>query len=182
MNIYKEFCKETFNPSGVLTDFALCYKENFNFGYDVVDRIADEEPEKPALVWRGPDDEEHVFSFREIKQWSNRAANIFISQGIKRGDKLMVVLKRHYEYWFVAVALHKIGAVLLPVTHMLTEQDFQIRIRLSCPKAIIVTPQDSVAEKVRNAAFRENADCLLCTVQENREGFINLTDQMLQAP
>ena len=84
MNIYREFCKETFDPSGVLTDFNLCYKENFNFGYDVVDRIADEEPEKPALVWRGSDDEEHVFSFREIKQWSNRAANIFISQVIKR--------------------------------------------------------------------------------------------------
>ena len=181
MNIYREFCKETFDPSGVLTDFSLCYKENFNFGYDVVDRIADEQPEKTALVWHGSDDEEHVFSFREIKQWSNRAANILISQGIKRGDTVMVVLKRHYEYWFVAVALHKIGAVLLPVTHMLTENDFQIRIRLSNPKGIIVTPQDSVAEKVRNAALRENAGCLLWTVKENREGFINLTDQMQQA-
>ena len=182
MNLYKEFCNETFDSSGVLTDFDLCYKENFNFGYDVVDRIADEEPEKTALVWRGSDDEEHVFSFLEIKQWSNRAANIFLSKGIKRGDKVMVVLKRHYEYWFVAVALHKIGAVLLPVTHMLTEQDFQIRIRLSCPKGIIVTPQDSVAEKVRNAAVRENAVCRMWTVQENREGFSNLTEQMKQAP
>ena len=120
MCVYKKYCHETFDKAGRLTKFALTYPQNFNFGYDVVDEIATAYPDKRALVWCNTNNEERVFSFADIKRYSNKVANVFLNAGLKRGDKVMVILKRHYEYWFVAVALHKLGIVLIPATHMLT--------------------------------------------------------------
>lgn len=109
MSIYKKFCSEIFGQNGELEKFTLQYEDDFNFGYDVVDAIADETPDKRAIVWCNTENEEHIFTFGDIKRLSNKAANVFMSQGIKKGDRVMAILKRHYEYWIVAVALHKMG-------------------------------------------------------------------------
>ena len=176
MSIVQNFYKETIDENGCLTDIETHWPENFNFGYDVVDAIAEEEPEKRALVWCNTENEEHIFTFADIREQSNRAANALLKAGIKKGDRVILALKRHYEYWFICVALHKIGAILIPVTHMLTTEDFIYRIRSAKVNAVICTPMDGVPGKVRKAVEELKADCRLWTVKETAEGFENFTE------
>ena len=97
MCLYKQYCNEIFDENGRLKKITLDYPDNFNFGYDVVDKIAEETPEKRALVWCNVEGEEHIFSFADIKKYSNQMANVFSNAGIGRGDRVMLILKRHYE-------------------------------------------------------------------------------------
>ncbi len=181
MSIYSEYCKETVDENGSLVDIEINYPDTFNFGYDVVDAIASRTPDKRALVWCNIENEEHIFSFDDIRRASNKVANIFLASGIKRGDKVMVALKRHYEYWFVAVALCKIGAVIIPVTHMLTVSDFKYRFSCAEIKGIVVTPQNGVAANVIDALKDSKEAPTLWTVQENIDGWRNLTEEMKDA-
>ena len=175
MSIYRNFCRETFDENGNLTHFDLQYPDNFNFGYDVVDAIAAETPDKTALVWCNTEGTERIFSFADMRRLSNRAANVFSQAGVRRGDRVMVVLKRHSEYWVTAIALHKLGATMIPATHMLTVDDFVYRIRCSQARAIVCTPQNHVPAKVRQALQQTDTDCLLWSVQQDVDGFMNLS-------
>lgn len=107
MQLYKNFCRETIDENGSLIDFELAFKDNYNFGYDVVDELARLTPNDKAVVWTNPDKEERVFTFADIANLSNKAANVFKKYGIQKGDKVLVILKRNYEYWYIAPALHK---------------------------------------------------------------------------
>ncbi|MBQ8831206.1 MAG: AMP-binding protein [Oscillospiraceae bacterium] len=178
MSVYKNFCHEITDEKGDLKKITLDYPDNFNFGYDVVDKIADETPQKRAMVWCNVEGEEHIFTFGDIKKYSNKMANVFTKAGIGRGDRVMLVLKRHYEYWFAAVALHKIGAVMIPATHMLTVHDFVYRIKASNVRAIVCTAQDEVPEKILKALKETETKALLWSVQAETEGFDNLTAAM----
>lgn len=178
MSIYQKYCTEIIDERGSLEKFSLTYPDNFNFGYDVVDALAEETPDKAALVWCNTENEEHVFTFSDIRKYSNQMANVFHRAGIARGDRVMLVLKRHYEYWFAAVALHKIGAVMIPATHMLTVSDFVYRIKASKVKAIVCTPQNEVPEKVKAAVQEAGGAAKLWCVQSDAEGFENLTAAM----
>lgn len=100
MSIYQRFCTEVMDSQGNLEKFTLRYPENFNFGYDVVDVMAEETPDKTAIVWCNTENEEHIFTFSDIRKYSNQMANVWKKAGIARGDRVMVILKRHYEYWF----------------------------------------------------------------------------------
>lgn len=175
MSIYKRFCTELFDENGNLKKLTLNFKENFNFGYDVVDAVADETPEKRAMVWCNTENEEQEFTFADIKEYSNKIANVFKKAGITRGDRVMVILKRHFEYWFVAIALHKLGAVMIPATHMLTVNDLVYRLNASKVKAIVCTSQNEVPEKIRKATEKAEISPLLFSVQKDVEGFENLT-------
>lgn len=182
MSIYKKYCREHFDEQGNLTKFEFAYPENFNFGYDVVDELAAEFPDKKALVWCNTANEEHVFTFADIQKNSNRVANVLKSKGIKKGARVLVVLKRHYEYWFVAVALHKLGAVLIPATHMLTVKDFEHRISASRADAIICTPQNDVPENIKAALKNiKKTPLLWCVQSDGMDGFANLTKEMQTA-
>lgn len=181
MSIYQKFCKEVTDNEGNLKSISLDYPENFNFGYDVVDAVADTEPQKTALVWCNTENQEHIFSFSDVKKFSNQMANVFKKSGLKRGDRVMVVLKRHYEYWFAAVALHKLGITMIPATHMLTVNDLVYRIKASKVSAIVCTAQNDVPEKIKSALEKAQTTCTLWTVQTNAEGFRNLTDEMQSA-
>lgn len=182
MSIYKQYCNEIVDENGRLQKLTLEYPDNFNFGYDVVDKIADETPEKRALVWCNVEGEEHIFSFADIKKYSNQMANVFRSAGIGHGDRVILILKRHYEYWFAAVALHKLGAVMIPATHMLTVSDFVYRIKSSKAKAIVCTTQNEVPEKITAALKEANMTAKLWCVQKDADGFENLTEAMREAP
>ena len=182
MSIYKQYCNEIVDENGRLQKLTLEYPDNFNFGYDVVDKIADETPEKRALVWCNVEGEEHIFSFADIKKYSNKMANVFKNAGIAKGDKVMLVLKRHYEYWFAAVALHKLGAVMIPATHMLTVSDFVYRLKSSKAKAIVCTTQNEVPEKITAALKEADMTAKLWCVQKDADGFENLTEAMREAP
>lgn len=181
MSIYQKFCKEVTDNEGNLKSISLDYPENFNFGYDVVDAVADIEPQKTALVWCNTENQEHIFTFSDVKKFSNQMANVFKKSGLKRGDRVMVVLKRHYEYWFAAVALHKLGITMIPATHMLTVNDLVYRIKASKVSAIVCTAQNDVPEKIKSALEKAQTTCTLWTVQTNAEGFRNLTDEMQSA-
>lgn len=181
MSIYQKFCREIVDECGNLKRIQLDYPDNFNFGYDVVDVIAEETPDKRALVWCNTENEEHIFSFADIKEMSNKAANVFLKAGLRRGDRVMVVLKRHYEYWFTAIALHKLGITMIPATHMLTESDFVYRIKASRVQGIVCTSQDDVPVKIQAALKKTDVQCRLWTVQKQTEGFVNLTEEMKQA-
>ena len=181
MSIYQKFSKEILDEKGNLQKLTLEYPDDFNFGYDVVDAIADEAPEKTALVWCNTENEEHIFSFSDVKKYSNRMANVFRGAGLKRGDRVMLVLKRHYEYWFAVIALHKLGVTAIPATHMLTVSDYVYRIRMSKVDAIVSTPQNDVPEKLLAAVKEAGAECILWSVQKDAAGFRNLTVEMESA-
>ena len=95
--------------------------ENFNFGYDVVDAWAAEQPDKPALLWTNDQGECRQFTFADMKRYTDMTASYFQSLGIGHGDMVMLILKRRYEFWFSIVALHKLGAVVIPATHLLDQ-------------------------------------------------------------
>ena len=181
MSIYQKFCKEVTDNEGNLKSISLDYPENFNFGYDVVDAVADTEPQKTALVWCNTENQDHILTFSDVKKLRKQMANVFKKSGLKRGDRVMVVLKRHYEYWFAAVALHKLGITMIPATHMLTVNDLVYRIKASKVSAIVFTAQNDVPEKIKSALEKAQTSCTLWTVQTNAEGFRNLTDEMQSA-
>ena len=178
MSVYQKFCKEITDEAGNLTSLTLDYPENFNFGYDVVDAMADATPDKRALVWCNTENEEHVFSFADIKKYSNQMANVFLDAGLKRGDRVMLLLKRHYEYWFAAVALHKLGITMIPATHMLTVKDLVYRLKAAKVNGIVCTSQNDVPAKVLCALKQAEMTCKLWSVQRDIDGFENLSSAM----
>ncbi len=181
MSIYQNYCEEIFDEKQRLVDIQIHYPEDFNFGYDVVDAIANQTPQKRALVWCNTENEERIFTFEEISRLSNQAAHVFLKAGIKKGDRVLVALKRHYEYWPVTVALHKIGAVMIPVTHMLTVHDLIYRIRSAKVSGIICTPFNEVPQRIGEAITQTGWSCRLWSVQKDLPGFLNLTKEMESA-
>ena len=129
--------------------------ENFNFAYDVMDVWAQEKPNKTALIWTDDEENERFFTFGELKELTDQAASYFLSLGIGKGDMVMLILKRHYEWWISILALHKIGAIAIPATHMLTTHDIVYRNNRAGVKAIVCVGEDYVLEQI-TAAMSES--------------------------
>lgn len=149
-NLHKRYVEEAYDSKGVLSDFKVNIPEDFNFGYDVVDDIAVNDPDRRAMVWRNPEGEEHLFTFADMKKWSDKTANYFAEHGIGKGDYVMVILRRHYQFWFVATALAKLGAVMVPATFMLKEHDLVYRLNGASIKAVVCTTVGDIAQIVDN--------------------------------
>lgn len=149
-NINLRYVDETYNDQDQLETFSIKYPADFNFGYDVVDDIAEADPDRLAMIWCNPEGEKHKFTFGDMKYWSDKTANFLADQGIGRGDMVMVILRRHYQFWFVATALHKLGAVLVPATFMLKEHDLDYRLNGASIKALIATSLGDIAEVCDN--------------------------------
>lgn len=138
--------------SGALTGVSFRNTEHFNFGFDIIDAIAAKCPDKLALLHLDADKNERRFTYRDLKTAANRCVNYFRSLGIGRGDKVMLVLKRHYQFWFAMIALHKLGAVAIPATSQLKEHDFTYRFDAAGVDAILATADDGVPACVDSAA------------------------------
>lgn len=149
-NINLRYVDETYAPDGQLETFSVHYPDNFNFGYDVVDDIAMNDPDRRGMIWCNPEGEEHIFTFADMKRWSDKTANFLVDQGIKRGDYVLVVLRRHYQFWFVATALAKIGAVMVPATFMLKEHDLEYRLNGASISSIICTSVGEISQIADN--------------------------------
>ena len=134
-----------------MANFKINVPERFNFGYDVVDRWAEKEPDKKALLWTNDQGKVIQFTFADIKRESDKTAAFFASQGIGRGDMVMLILKRHYQFWFSIVALHKLGATVIPATHLLTEKDIIYRCEKAGIKAIVASGDEIVLNHINNA-------------------------------
>ena len=182
MNMASQFCRESFDSLGRLQRVRLHYPDNFNFAYDVADVLAQCSPDQRAIVWCNTENEEHIFTFSQLKAGSDRMASVFRTSGIQKGDRVMLVLKRHYEYWFAMLALHKLGAVAIPATHMLTADDFVYRFTAADVKAVVATPQNDVPYKIKAALEQLERPITCFTVQQDVDGFENLTKLTADAP
>lgn len=121
-DFYKRFVNEAFDENGVLNKFELDLPDNFNFSYDVIDELAANVPDKTAMQWVNEKGEEHIFTYKDLSEKSSQVANMMLAHGVKKGDFVMAVLKRHYEFWFLAYGLMKIGAILVPATCQLKKR------------------------------------------------------------
>ena len=162
-------CEE--DENGRLLNIHFENTEKYNFGFDCVDAIADKYPDKLAMIHLDMHEVERRFTFRQIKQESARVANYFTSLGIKKGDRVMLVLRRHYQFWFAMVALHKIGAVAIPATFQLKEHDFEYRYNAAHVKAIICTAFGDTAEIAERAAANCPSVQEKILVGDSREGW-----------
>ncbi|MCQ2480052.1 MAG: AMP-binding protein [Clostridia bacterium] len=147
-----KFITCTEDENGLLKSIDFSNTDKFNFGFDIVDAIAKKYPSKLAMIHIDKDKTERRFSFRDIKRASNQCANYFKSIGIKKGDRVMLVLKRHYQFWFAIVALHKLGAIVIPATHQLLAHDFEYRFNAAGVSTIICTSEDNTPAHVDEAA------------------------------
>ncbi|MBP3705209.1 MAG: AMP-binding protein [Clostridia bacterium] len=167
-------------------DFKANYKvnvpENFNFGFDIVDAWADSEPEKRALVWCDDHGGEKFFTFTDIKKLSNRAANFFKSIGVKKGTVVMLILRRRWEYWVCATALHKIGAILIPGTLQLTKKDIVFRGNSAKVQTIVCVNDDFVIDQVEAAEGDVPSLQNKVMVVDHRDGWLNLNDELEKFP
>ena len=152
--VCERFVKTEEDEHGALKNIEFQNTDTFNFGFDIVDGIAERYPDKLAMLHLDNHKEERRFTFRDMKQYSNQAANYFTSLGIKRGDRVMLVLKRHYQFWFAMVALHKLGAVAIPATNQLKEHDFEYRFNAAGVTAIVCTADGDTADIAAAAAAK----------------------------
>lgn len=168
-------------------DFKLNYKVNipdhFNFAYDVVDEWAKVDPNKRAMCWANDQGESHNFTFQEFKEQSDKAAAFFLSLGIKRGDKVMLILKRRYQFWFAILGLHKIGAVAIPATHLLTTHDIVYRNNAADIRAIVSTADDLILDHIEESTSDSpTLEFKISCGDNTREGWINFDKGLENAP
>lgn len=134
-----------------MANFKVKVPDNFNFGYDVVDAWAEKDPDKEALLWTNDKGECRHFTFADIKRESDKTASFFQSLGIGRGDRVMLILKRHYQFWFSIVALHKLGATVIPATHLLTPKDIIYRCEMAAIKMIVCAGDQVIVDHIEKA-------------------------------
>lgn len=162
-------------------NFKVNVPQNFNFAYDVIDVWAAQEPERQALVWCDEQGAERNFTFRELKYYSDKAANFFLGKGIKKDDKVMLILKRRYEFWICMLALHKIGAIPIPATHQLKEKDIIYRVNSAGVKMIVAVDGEETIEFTETAEQKCETLKLKAMVHGHRDGWIDFTAEVEQA-
>lgn len=162
-------------------NFKINVPGNFNFAYDVVDRIAHETPDKRAMVWCDDKGAEAIFTFGQMKYYSDKAASFFTSHGIKKGDPVMLVLKRRYEFWFCLLALHKIGAISIPATHLLTTKDIVYRCNAADIKMIVSVAETEVISHIEEAEPKSPSLKLKALVGGTGEGWLDFTSELDKA-
>ncbi len=167
MELYKKFVKEQIGEDGTLQGVSFDIPENFNFGFDVVDYYGKNEPNRKAMIWIANDGSERIFTFKDIMDNSNKTANYFQSLGIKKGDRVLLILRRHYEFWLSIVALHKIGAIVIPATDQLKKKDVVYRIKAAGVSAIVCTADGSILQE----AIKATDECkeVACKIVVNGE-------------
>jgi acetyl-CoA synthetase len=162
-------------------NFKVKVPANFNFAYDVVDEWAAKFPDKVALVWCDDKGAEATFTFKQLKLYSDKAANFFKSVGIKKGDPVMLILKRRYEFWFCIIALHKIGAVCIPATHLLKKKDLVYRINAADVKMIVAVAGEEVIEHIDTAQMEASSLKYKAMVSGTRAGWISFDEELAKA-
>lgn len=180
MIAYKRYFNEEFDEDGRLLHASLSYPENYNFAYDVVDVLGETKPEKLAMRWRNTKKQGRDFSFGEMKRLSNKMANLLKSWGFAKGDILMVSLRTHYEYWYIALGAHKLGVILCPVFHLLSVEDFAYRMAHSGAKALICTPEGDTPQRIYEGAEQVGLKKLY-TLDGKAYGFGNFTEELEKA-
>ncbi len=167
------------DENGILESISFKNDDDFNFGYDVVDAITAKNPDKLAMLHIGNDFKEQRFTFSDMTKYSNMAANYFTSLGIKKGDKVMLVLKRHHQFWFCMVALHKMGAIAIPATNLLTEHDFTYRFEAAGVTALVCTGDGTVSDEAMSSRDKMNDNKpILIMANGKKDGWFNFDEDI----
>ena len=170
----KDFVSNEFNSYQDFWDnFNVKVPDNFNFAYDVVDHLAQIKPDKTAIVWYDDNGETKIFNFEDLKYYSNKAANFFKNAGIKKGDPVMLILKRRYEFWFCLLALHRLGAICIPATHLLTSNDIIYRNNAADIKMIVSVNEDQVINHIEASEEESPSLETKVLVGGSREGWLD---------
>lgn len=170
---YEDFCK----------GFHVNVPNRFNFGYDVVDAWAAEEPQREALLWTDDKGAERRFTFGELKELTDSTASWFQSLGIGRGDRVMLMLKRHYQFWLAIVALHKLGAIAIPATHLLTAEDIEYRCNRAHIRMIVAAGDPVITGHINEAMPRcKSVEWLVSTGPNVPEGWLDFNTGIAAAP
>ena len=172
------FVNTALDENGVLKSITFNNEDKYNFAYDVVDAIAEKNPDKLAMLHVANDKTVRRFSFSDISLYSSKTANYLESLGIKKGDRVLLVLKRHYQFWFAINALHKIGAVAIPATNLLMEHDFDYRFKAAGVSAILCTADGTVAEEAEKSITNQGFDITKVMVGKNRMGWHDFDSKM----
>lgn len=159
-------------------NFKVNVPANFNFAYDVVDEIALKSPEKIAMVWCNDKGAEAIFTFGQMKHYSDKTANFFKSVGIGKGDPVMLILKRQFEFWFCTLALNKLGAITIPATHLLTTKDIIYRNNSADIKMIVSVPDPDVILHIEESETQSPTLKNKVIIGENRKGWLNFTSEI----
>ena len=176
VGIAGKFISTSKNDDGILNGIDFHNHEKFNFAYDIVDVLGKEQPNKLAMLHLSNEKEERRFTFKDIMEGSSKTANFFTKMGIKKGDRVMLVLKRHYQFWFSIIALHKIGAIVIPTTHLLVQHDFEYRLKTGNVTAIVATGDNNIPEII-DAADKGTLKVKI-TTGEKRDGWYSFDEEI----
>ncbi|MCQ2382869.1 MAG: AMP-binding protein, partial [Clostridia bacterium] len=205
--IFDHYYTEEFNDAGLLTKFEIDVPAEFDYAFDVCDVLAEKCPDELAMLWCNPEGERHEFTFADIKYWSDKTAAAMQEIGIGVGDRVLLILRRHYQFWFTFIACLKIGAVCIPATFLLKEHDLEYRINKANVKAVVCTQLGDIADVVDAVAnkcpFLEYKLLVnggfggllskdthqaevpgpdeICTLPAEREGWIDFNQKILNA-
>jgi len=178
--IYKKYINEEYDECGKVKNISFIVDDNFNFAYDVVDETAAYNPEKRAIVYKSFEGEISEYSFFDVSKKSSQIANFLIKMGIKKGDKIMLIMKRRVEYWFAITAICKIGAVAIPTSNMVSDEDITYRVKEADIKCIICANDDniinSVSKSVDEVKHSYGKDVLRIVSDGEYEGYYTLSD------
>lgn len=177
------FVTEEYDENGMLTKFGIKYPDNFNYAYDIIDKYGEMEPNRRALMWVDLQGNEKLLTYGDLSRLSTQAANMFTDWGIKKGDKVMLVLKRNYQYWYAILGLMKIGAITIPATHMLTKKDFVYRFEAADITAVIATAHAEVAHYIDEADERLGGKLRVKSiVNGSHEGWLEFDKEIEKYP
>ena len=166
------------NDQGILTGIQYHNEETFNYAFDIVDEVAKKTPDKLAMIYVANDHTERRFTFSDIKKYSCQTANYFKSLGIRKGDRVMLVLKRHYQFWFSILALHRIGAIAIPANNQFLRHDFAYRFRAAGISAVVCTADGNVAEEIDAAQLESPTLRTKILVNGSREGWNDFNEDL----
>lgn len=169
--IYEEYIDVTEDENGVLQSIQFKNYDRFNFAFDIVDKLAQDQPDKLAMLHIAKNKRTRELTFDDMSKYSSKAAAYFQSLGIKKGDRVMLVLKRHYQFWFAILGLHKLGAVTIPATNLMKQHDFEYRFEAAGVKAIVCTADDNVAYQVELALENTESDVIKIIARGKRDGW-----------
>ena len=180
--LHKQYLNETFDAAGHLTRLTYNIPEHFNFAYDVIDVLGRTCPEKRAMLHLSNDLEEHTYTFADIARESDKTAAMLAEHGVKRGDRVMLILKRHFEFWPSILACHKLGAAVIPATNQLAAKDILYRFKAAGVSAVLCTADGDIADHVEAAANDYDQPLLKILVHGDRPGWVSYTEAQQNAP
>ena len=177
--LYEEFYKEEIGKNGKISGITTRIPDNFNFAYDVIDRLAKDEPDSLALVHRSAEGKTSRYTFSDISRLSNKAANMLKGLGVHKGDAVMLLLKRRFEFWISILAIHKLGAVAIPTSHMVSAQDITDRAKRAAARVIICVNSGDICDKVKKAC--DDTGMLQITVGDRYSDSVSFQEMLMRS-